>query len=331
MRVLWRLPLLLFGLLVLAAAAIPISMNWSNTLPEGAALRVGDTVVTEQQYRERVHVLEALYGLKSPSEGSKSSQFEKDAAKSIVVSMILDHAARERGVHIADKQVRDVLTEIISRHPGGHDAFTEFLGSNGISERDVMDEVRRQLATSRLFDKVTAAAGAVSDADVRREYERNRDRMTVPEQRRLRNIVVRSREDADTVVAKARAGTDFATLARIASLDGSTKNQGGDLGYVTENQLAPGFAKAAFAAPRGSVFGPVRARFGWNVGQVVAIKPGRPLSFDQVKERLEVELRNKRQLDIWRNWLASQIEAADVQYADRYRPADPDAPPMSAP
>lgn len=326
-----RIVSLVLGVLVLLASVAQVAIARITALPDNAALRVGDTVITEEEFQRRVEVLEALYGVKSPGQGPKLDRFQRDAAKSIAVTIILDGAAQERGVAVAEKQARDALTKIIGEQlDGGRDAFVQFLSSQGIAEHDVLDEVKRQLATSRLFEQVTSDVRPVADAEVRQHYQDNKNEMVQPERRHLRNIVVRSRAKASDVLRQARAGTDFAKLVSRHSLDASTKNKGGDLGTLTADQFAKNYADAAFAAGEEAFFGPIKTQHGWNVGQVVGIEPAKQLSFKDVRKQLEAEFNNKRQLDTWRTWLGNEIEAADVEYADNYQPANPDAPPADA-
>ncbi|MGH3624029.1 MAG: peptidylprolyl isomerase [Sciscionella sp.] len=54
------------------------------------------------------------------------------------------------------------------------------------------------------------------------------------------------------------------------SIDGSTRSKGGDLGEVAEEQLQPDYAKVAFAAGNGEIFGLVKNNYGWNIGRVSA-------------------------------------------------------------
>lgn len=322
---------LILSLLVLAGTSTQLAIAWATALPGNAVLRAHGVVISEDEFRQRVDVLTALYGLQPPKQGAAHDRFIKDAAKSIAVSMIIDQAAEERKVVIGDKQAQDALSKIIEEQlPGGRQAFLEFLGSHGIAEREVVDEVKRQLATSRLFEQVTADVPALTDKEVRQAYEERKKEMVSPELRQLRNIVVDTKETATSVMEQAKQGADFAQLAAKYSLDRSTKGKGGDLGTVTAGQLDKEFADAAFGAGAVAFFGPVKTQHGWNVGQAVKITPAKRLSFDEVKEQLEAELNNKRTLDTWRGWLAEQIRAADVEYADEYRPADPDAPPADA-
>lgn len=327
-----RLVSLVLGVLVAASAATQVGIAWATALPDNAVLRAGDTVVTEDVFQQRVDVLEALYGIKPPEQGPKLDKFNKDAAKSIALSLVLDRAAQERNVVIADKKAQEALDKMIEEQlPGGRDAFVQHLGSQGIAERDVLDEIERQLVTTKLFEQVTADVTPATDKEVRQAYQDRKQEMVRPEQRHLRNIVVDSRDKAKQVLDQAKGGADFAQLAAEHSLDQSTKEKGGDLGTLSADQLDKKYAGAAFQADENSFFGPVQTQHGWNIGQVLKITPAKQLSFDQVKKQLEAELTNKRKLDTWRTWLGNQIKAADVEYADEYRPDNPDAPPTDAP
>jgi peptidyl-prolyl cis-trans isomerase C len=179
-----------------------------------------------------------------------------------------------------------------------------------------------------LFQDVTGpAADSVTDDQLPAYFEGHRAEFVTPEQRHLRNIVVATKDQADQVYQKAKAGSEFAALVTESSLDDGTRDKQGDLGVVAASRLEPEYAAAAFAAPGGSVFGPVRTRFGWNVGQVTEVVPGAQSVFEQIKDKVRDALRSERALDASRTWLAERIRQAHVEYADDYRPADPDAPP----
>lgn len=318
------------GVLVLAGSATQVAVSWATALPEDAVLRVAATTVTKDQFQQRITVLKALYGVRPPQGGAALEQFNKDAAKSVAVSTVLHQAAQERKIVIADKTAQDTLTKIINKQmPQGQKAFTQFLGSQGISQNDVLDEIKNQLETTRLFDSVTGKTPAVTDDDVKKAFKNRKAQMVKPEKRHLRNIVVGSKDEAERVLAQARGGTDFAKLA-TASKDASTKDKGGDLGALTKDQLDPAFAKAAFAAKPNSYFGPVKTKAGWNVGQVLQIQRAVPLTYEQAKDQLKTDLVNERKLDAWRTWLANQIKNADVEYADGYLPDNPEAPPSGS-
>ncbi|MEV4731852.1 peptidyl-prolyl cis-trans isomerase [Saccharopolyspora sp. NPDC049426] len=302
-----------------------------EALPADAAFRVGDRVVTKEEFDRRVDTLRALYGVQPPIEERQFDRFRRDSAKAIAVSIVLDEQAKQQGVVVADKSARDVLSRLVeSQLPGGgpeaRKQFIAALGSAGTSELAVVDEIKRQMAVSQLFNRVTAGT-SVSEQELRDAFDKRHDQLGQPEQRRLRNIVVADRGEAEALIGQVRGGAAFPALAAQRSLDGGTRAQGGELGTVSAQQLEPEYAKAAFAVPVGTVFGPVQSQFGWNVGQVDEVIPGSPVSFNAIKGELGKQLESEKALQRWRSWLQDQIANADLDYTEAYRPPDPLSPP----
>src|SRR5262249_32812133 len=73
--------------------------------------------------------------------------------------------------------------------------------------------------------------------------------------------------------------------------------EGGDLGYITKDQVVPEFGNAAFKLDKGKVSEPVKSQFGWHVIKVEDKRERKPPPFDQVKERIKVVLMQKANED----------------------------------
>jgi peptidyl-prolyl cis-trans isomerase D len=78
-----------------------------------------------------------------------------------------------------------------------------------------------------------------------------------------------ARRRANDALSRARAGENFATLARQLSEDGSAP-QGGDLGWFGRGRMVDSFERAAFGAQVGQVVGPIETQFGVHLIQVEA-------------------------------------------------------------
>jgi peptidyl-prolyl cis-trans isomerase C len=317
--------------LVAGGSGAKLVTHQMDELPADAALRVSGQTISKDQLNRRVNMMEALYGLQQPKDAKGKSAFNRSVAKALAVSEIVDGAAKQRGIVIADKAASDQLNKLITDN-GGQDrqSFLRGLGTRGISEQQVLEEVKRQQENARLFSQITGSTKPSTDQQARGYYTANKPKMVSPEQRDLANIVVSSQQQAKQVAQQASSGSDFAALAKQYSIDGSTKTKGGSLGTVTADQLESGYSNAAFRTKSGSVFGPVQTKQGWNVGKVGAIHKATPLSFDQVKSAIKSKLDNDAKLKTWDAFLATQIKSADVTYAPDYQPANPDGPPDNA-
>lgn len=316
--------------LALLVAGAVLGIREARDLPDDAAFEYDGTVVTRADLEERVEVLEALYGIKEPDEDDARKDFRRDTAKAVAVSMILDDAARDEDIVIPDKSARDTLDKMVKAQLRGDPrrAFDDVLADFGVTEDAVLEEVKRQQTLALLFEAITKQEAAdVTASDAREYFDEHPNRFATPERRKLRNIVVSTRKEAQSVARRLQGGAAFAPVARASSLDDATRDKGGALGVVPASSLADDYAKVAFRTPAGEVFGPVRTKFGWNVGQVVRILPGDTPGFDKVKDQAMQAARSEQALEAWRSWLEDRIHDADVEYADSYRPADPDEPP----
>lgn len=144
-----------------------------------------------------------------------------------------------------------------------------------------------------------ATAAAVDEATLRERFGQEKSRFVEPEQRLTSHILVRLDAGADAAAQKAaeakaqdllkqaKAGADFAALARQYS-DDSSKDAGGDLGWIAKNgQMVKPFEDAVFATAVGQIAGPIKTDFGWHIIQVRELKAGREMPFEVARPELE--------------------------------------------
>lgn len=313
-------------LLLVCATALFLVLR-PGGLPSDAVFRLDGRTYVHDDLEQFLRQQQALYGTEPPDLSQDTPR--RAAAQSYAVSLIVDQAAEEAGVSVSDAEVAAAESDFIDRsYPAGRDAFIEALAAEGVSEQDVVDELRRQLLVSALYDEVTKDV-SVETATVVDTYRSNPDEFVQQETRLVSEIVLPSCGVARSVAPRLTDARAFARVARTRSLDSTTATKGGSLGFVARDQLQAAFGAAAFAARVGETFGPVRAEGGdyCYLGMVLEVRPERALGFEEVRVALTRELGAARGLERWKSYLEDQIRDADVEYADRYRPADPDAVP----
>jgi peptidyl-prolyl cis-trans isomerase D len=158
------------------------------------------------------------------------------------------------------------------------------------------------LEDSELRLEQLAAQVVPTDVDLQKLYDDNRAMYVREESRRARHIVIgvnpgddeaAALKRAEAVVAEARAGKDFAALARQYSTD-PTKDQGGDLGFVTRAQFEGPIGDALFAMKVGDVSAPVKSQYGYHILKLEEIQATQERPFAEVRAELDSQYRKER-------------------------------------
>ncbi len=125
------------------------------------------------------------------------------------------------------------------------------LEADGFTEESYRRHVGRMIAAKVYLDRIRMDAADVSDAEVEQFYDDNEERLTLPEQVRVRHILLTwkpmgtqddraaVRKQMQPILERARAGEDFAALAREFSEDSGTRANGGDTGFFAQGTMVP--------------------------------------------------------------------------------------------
>jgi len=101
------------------------------------------------------------------------------------------------------------------------------------------------------------------------------------------------KKKADDVLNKAKHGGNFADLAKQYSED-TSKDKGGDLGWIVRGQTVPEFEAAAFSLPKGSISDLVKTQYGFHIIQVIDRESARTQTLDEVKASILSQLQQEK-------------------------------------
>ncbi len=120
----------------------------------------------------------------------------------------------------------------------------------------------------------------------------------------MRADEARAEERAREVCRRIRAGERFGDLAREYSDDPEGAASGGDLGWLPMDALGEGPLRDAVEGLKmGEVSDPIKVGSLYHIVKVLGREAGREYTFDEVKDRLEAELRQKRWQEAFTSWV----------------------------
>jgi peptidyl-prolyl cis-trans isomerase C len=136
---------------------------------------------------------------------------------------------------------------------------------------------------------------AVTDEAVQKRFEtmKGAGGGAGKEEVKARHILVQTEAQAKEVIIDLKKGGDFAEIAKAKSLDPSGKQQGGDLGYFSREEMVPEFSEAAFKLKDGEMTDtPVKTQFGYHVIKVEARRTT-TIQIEEVREDIINEIQKE--------------------------------------
>jgi peptidyl-prolyl cis-trans isomerase D len=145
----------------------------------------------------------------------------------------------------------------------------------------------------------------VTPQDVQRYYEDNEQQYKQPEQVRASHILLKTegkddaavKKQAEDLAKKAKAGADFAELAKKFSQDDSNASKGGDLDFFGRGAMVPEFDQVAFALQPGQVSDVVKTSFGYHVIKLTEKRAASQRPLAEVQAQIEDQIKWQRAQD----------------------------------
>jgi parvulin-like peptidyl-prolyl isomerase len=282
-------------------------------------------IITYSQVRElvapREKVLRAQY---SGDELIAKLKEARDAAlKDLIDRQLIIQAFKKDNYQVPDHFVEEQLHDIIRENFGGdRNTFIKTLEAQNYTLGEFKKIQTEKMIVQAMRSKNVKKSTVASPAKVEEYYKAHHDEFTSKEQVKLRMIMIPShaadgqaaaqKQLADEIFTKLANGADFNHLAQIYSED-STREQGGDWGWIEHKTLAGPLEKAAFSVPVGKISHIIEYSGNYYIVKVEEKRGGDTKSLEQVRADIEKILVQKEAQDLQERWIASLRSKAYIR------------------
>ena len=201
---------------------------------------------------------------------------------------------------------------------------------------DQKSEIKEQLSyvvddflSREYLAKVVMKNFAATEADLKEYYRQNQKSLGIPEQVRVRHILVKvdpnttadkrreAKVKAEGLLDRLKKGESFEDLAKSDSDDQSSRARGGDLGYIIPGQMVKDFEDVAFYSNPGEISDVVETRYGFHIIRVDEHIEARQRSFEEAKELIKTRLDKQIRAFKIQQFINQALEQAGVEiYTD---------------
>ncbi len=218
--------------------------------------------------------------------------------ENVIEKVLISQEAMARNISIPKNKIESVFAEMKKRYEGKKQPFRKFSPED---EGKTKKEVELQLKVVQLIYDITKDIPEPSEKEISRFYEENKEQFKTPEQIRVAHIVKHLNWQTDERTAcnlmkkaekELKKGGVFEILAAKYS---DCPDNGGDLGYITREQMVEEFEDVVFNLGLGDVSGIFRTRFGFHIAKLNDRKPAALRGLAEVKKLIIEELKKEKQ------------------------------------
>lgn len=292
-------------------------------------------IVNGERIDEEV-IRQEFAGIKSHHAGrgqvsccERDDEFRRLAVDNVIAQTLLLQEARRTVAPVPEAEVEAALRRLQEEH-GGPEKFYAAFQLTPEDEPRIRRDLETRLRVEKLLERVTDPGPEPSREELEAYYTRNLDRYRAPERVRASHILknpvrgedrVRVMEFLRGLRERALAGEDFEALAREhsdrARRDGGAasggEGDGVDLGWFARGEILEEFEAVAFSLREGEVSPVFVSPYGFHLAKLTGRRAPEPIPFDQIRDRIEEDLRAQRRDERLRAFLAELRGRATIE------------------
>jgi peptidyl-prolyl cis-trans isomerase SurA len=250
----------------------------SAEVVEEIIAQVNDKIIVLSEYeRSLASLREELSqgGLQGLELEGRFREQSKDTLRDLIDTQLLVQKAGEFGMS-ADADLIRRLDEIRrNMNLPSMEALEEAANRQGMNYEDFKENLRENILTQQVIQREVGSRVTVSPAEIQAYYDEHKAEMERKEGVSIQQIFVSTenkseeeqpalRQKAEDVLAKAKAGQDFAELARQYS-DAPNASAGGQAGFFEKGSMAPELEAAVEALQPNQVSDLIEMRYGFMI------------------------------------------------------------------
>lgn len=301
-----RFKITLFTIMVMASSVL----LQAETINKFVAV-VNDEVITQRDVDQLLAVLYAQFSqeFKDDELVKKMEEVKTNILNQIIEDKLVLSRAKELGIKVTGSEINERLNSVKQGFPS-EEEFYKTLETQGVTVANLKDRYNDQIMMKKLVDYEVRSRVSVLPSEISEYFEKHRDNFKQPDKYRVKNILIKAKDDIgfelakveiENVYLKLKEGNDFDELAKQYS-QGPNADEGGDMGYIERGQMLEVLDKAVFSLRKGEFSEPVKTELGYHIFKVEDIKYGQRFSLEGVQKDIQILLfqnKFKARIDEW--------------------------------
>jgi parvulin-like peptidyl-prolyl isomerase len=301
------------GFLIAIPIVVALLSSCQKEMPANIVAMVNDEPITVADFSaEFTPLIEGYHNPPTAQEKEDLQNLKKALLNQLIENKLVLIEAAKMGVTVSDDELEQAFTLIKGSYPQG--GLSEIVRDE-TALRQWKEKLRQRLLIEKVINRVSQVTSAIDDDALRKYYKKHQAEFLVPEQVRVRQIVVKDQQEAQSLLRRLKQGASFEELAKKHSI-GPEAEMGGDLGFFARGDMPEEF-NVAFTLKAGETSEVVKSPYGYHIFQVVARRGETESSFDEAKDQIRKMVVQEEEGKIFQAWLKKAKKKARVSVNNR--------------
>lgn len=297
------------GLGLLAAAGCDDRAAAVRPRPQAVA-KVNDEQISIASFQAAYDELKAA-GRGYFGHKDRARKVKRELLEHLIDEVLLLQEARRQGLVLDPKLLEHTVNLPFEQFPPG-EAERQLL-ARGKSLKSYRRDTRRTLLIYKLLNQEVVNRVAVSSREIKQYYQQHPQVRQQAEMVHVRQIVTRTKEEAEQLRKRLKRGESFEQLARQHSL-GPEAARGGDLGFFARGTMPPAIEESCFSLWRPQQISQViTSPYGYHIFQLVERRPARELSLEEATPHIEKTILSRKVREAAAYFLRKLREGASIE------------------
>jgi peptidyl-prolyl cis-trans isomerase C len=264
---------------------------------EEIVISVGSRNITKAELKDYIDQIAIEMGLRD----REINQGITSIINKVVEKNLILEYGKEAGIKISNNELASSIKDLKKDYPD--DVFKEMLLKGSVDYNTWTKEIKQKLLIEKITQKAAGDTEPITFEETQAYFNSHRDDFWHPMMIKLRQIAVKTSDEAEIIHKRLSSGEDMGDLAEKNSITPDSK-EGGIMGWIGKGQLEEGIEDIVFSLPVGEISSILKSSYGYHIFEVMEIRNEGYYTLPEKMEEIEAVLTLQKRELAYSKWIS---------------------------
>lgn len=280
---------------------------------------INDSIITLSELNAATALaVDNLPGAEKVEGVNKIVELKNRILDGLIEQKLVKQASDSAGIDVSEREVDNAIDEVKKQNRMSQEQLMLALAGSGLTYKEYREQMKEQIRQVKFINNEFRSRISIQNEEIEDYYRQHIDEYLGSPSTRIRMIFLSGKDKSlqdlrrREIDSELKNGGGFESLARQYS-EGAAASSGGDMGYLTADEMDATLWKAVGNLAPGQVSPWIKKPEGIYMIQLVEHAPGKAAPLDKVRVEIHKKLYNKTMDERFSSWLQDKKRYAHIE------------------